>query len=53
MLSFVYGQATGAAVDKEFGVKTVYLEGAYDQLDTSWLANNKNKAADSILKQDC
>ncbi|MDR1195874.1 MAG: hypothetical protein LBL00_05295, partial [Endomicrobium sp.] len=29
--------------DKEFGVKNVYLEGAYGQVDTSWLAGISNK----------
>ncbi|MDR3257165.1 MAG: hypothetical protein LBT18_05975, partial [Endomicrobium sp.] len=29
--------------DKEYGVKNVYLEGAYGQVDTSWLANINNK----------
>ncbi|MDR1417835.1 MAG: hypothetical protein LBI80_01535 [Endomicrobium sp.] len=29
--------------DKEFGLKNVYLEGAYGQVDTSWIANIKDK----------
>ncbi|MDR3113086.1 MAG: hypothetical protein LBU09_01785, partial [Endomicrobium sp.] len=30
--------------DKEFGVKNVYLEGAYGNVDTSWLLSIKDKA---------
>ncbi|MDR3124948.1 MAG: hypothetical protein LBU10_03630, partial [Endomicrobium sp.] len=29
--------------DKEFGLQNIYLEGAYGQVDTSWLANIKEK----------
>ncbi|MDR2066605.1 MAG: hypothetical protein LBP57_02030, partial [Endomicrobium sp.] len=29
--------------DKEFGLQNIYLEGAYGQVDTSWLANIKDK----------
>ncbi|MDR2192668.1 MAG: DEAD/DEAH box helicase family protein, partial [Endomicrobium sp.] len=31
------------AFDKEFGVKNVYLEGAYGDVDTSWLLSVKDK----------
>ncbi|MDR0724050.1 MAG: hypothetical protein LBF23_02570, partial [Endomicrobium sp.] len=38
--------------DKEFGLKNVYLEGAYGQIDTSWLAkikNNNEKIVNSVF----
>ncbi|MDR2436465.1 MAG: hypothetical protein LBD17_00080, partial [Endomicrobium sp.] len=31
--------------DKKYGVKNVYMEGAYGQVDTSWLADIKNKSS--------
>ncbi|MDR1926208.1 MAG: hypothetical protein LBQ13_00765, partial [Endomicrobium sp.] len=41
--------------DKAYGVKDIYLEGVYGQLDTSWLANinnsdSKEKTVDSIFE---
>ncbi|MDR1418110.1 MAG: hypothetical protein LBI80_03005, partial [Endomicrobium sp.] len=41
-----------SAFDKEFGLNNVYLEGAYGQVDTSWLTkikNNNEKIMDSIV----
>src|SRR5690606_10883197 len=35
--------------DKKYGVNTVYLEGAYGDVDTSWMLKTSNPAAANVI----